>query len=127
MLSSRSLLKGKKMLRIFLVMLCCFLFLTTPVYASPEPTISQVFGRYSSDALQVARCESGLNPRAYNEASRATGMFQILPSTWNGTGFGPYSWSKATDPSTNIKAAYALFKRDGYSWREWTCKPWRRW
>jgi hypothetical protein len=23
----------------------------------------------------------------------------------------------------NIHAAYEIFKRDGYSWREWACKP----
>lgn len=111
------------MLRIFLVVACCFLFLATPAHAA-SGTIDQVFGKYASSAWQVARCESGLNPKAYNRTSGATGMFQIIPSTWNGTGFAPYSWTKATNPFLNIRAAYALFKRDGYSWREWICKPW---
>lgn len=86
--------------------------------------ITQVFGRHAGEALQVARCESGLNPSAYNP-SGATGLFQIMPGTWNGTAFQPYTWAKATNPSLNIQAAYAIFSRDGYRWREWGCKPFR--
>lgn len=87
--------------------------------------ISQVFGAYAGGALRVAQCESGLNPYAVNPIyignSRATGLFQILyPSTWVGTsqaGASPY------DPIANARAAYEIFVRDGYSWREWVCQP----
>jgi len=85
-------------------------------------TINQVFGKHAWGALQVARCESGLNPRAYNP-SGATGLFQIMPSTWNGTPFQPYTWAKATNPWFNIQAAYAIFRQDGSRWQQWTCKP----
>jgi soluble lytic murein transglycosylase-like protein len=85
-------------------------------------TIEQVFGNHAWSALQVATCESGLNPSAYNP-SGATGLFQIIPSTWNGTPFSPYSWAKATDLLTNTQAAYDIFKKDGYSWQQWGCKP----
>lgn len=105
---------------------------TTPTPAqTPVPTgqssvatmIEQVFGPYAPGALQVARCESGLNPGAYNPTSiggsHAEGVFQILyPSTWMGTseaGSSPYNaWA-------NIVAAHQIFVRDGYSWREWSC------
>ncbi len=87
--------------------------------------IQSVFGSYSDAAIAVARCESSLNPSAVNPTpiggSHATGLFQILyPSTWNTTsqaGNSPY------DAQANTDAAYQIFKRDGYSWREWSCKP----
>lgn len=99
---------------------------TTPIptgQSSVAAMIEQVFGPYSSGALQVARCESGLNPDAYNPVSiggsHAEGVFQILyPSTWMGTaeaGSSPYN------AQANILAAHQIFVRDGYNWHEWSC------
>lgn len=87
--------------------------------------IYQVFGPYGAGAVRVAACESGLNPGAYNPisigGSHAAGVFQILyPSTWAGT---PEAASSPYNAWANIQAAHAIFVRDGYSWREWTCKP----
>ncbi len=82
--------------------------------------IDQVFGSYAGAAKSVARCESGFNPGATNAYSGAAGVFQFLPSTWAGTsqaGQSPYN------AYANIRAAYEVFARDGYSWREWSCKP----
>lgn len=86
--------------------------------------ISQVFGANAPQALSIAQCESGLNPNAYNPisigGSHAEGVFQILyPSTWSGT---PQAASSPYDAWANIQAAHAIFVRDGYSWREWTCQ-----
>jgi LysM repeat protein len=81
--------------------------------------INQVFGPDGPAAINVANCESGLNPNAYNP-SGAAGVFQIMPGTWAGTaqaGQSPYN------AAANIAAAYQIFVRDGYSWREWTCQP----
>jgi len=108
---------------------------TTPSYNSQPQApqsgssvagmINQVFGSYAAGAIQVATCESGLNPGATNPlsigGSHAAGVFQILyPSTWAGTSeaaSSPYNaWA-------NIVAAHEIFVRDGYSWREWTCQP----
>ncbi len=108
---------------------------TVPVATTPAPTpipigqssvatmIEQVFGPYAPGALQVARCESGLNPNAYNPTSiggsHAEGIFQILyPSTWMRTseaGSSPYN------AQANILAAHQIFVRDGYNWHEWSC------
>jgi hypothetical protein len=99
---------------------------STPAYSggSVESMIESVFGSYAGEALSVARCESGYNPGAYSPIwvgnSHAEGVFQILyPSTWDGTfysGYSPYNaWA-------NIHAAYQIFARDGYSWREWVCR-----
>ncbi len=80
--------------------------------------IYQVFGSYGAAAVNVATCESGLNPGAYN-SSGASGVFQIMPGTWAGTSEAGQSPFNAY---ANILAAHEIFVRDGYSWREWTCK-----
>jgi len=87
--------------------------------------IQAVFGQYAGGALNISRCESGYDPNAWNptpvSGSHASGVFQILyPSTWNSTSYrnySPYNWW------ANIRAAYEIFKRDGYTWREWECRP----
>ncbi|MBF6589728.1 MAG: hypothetical protein IVW57_04255 [Ktedonobacterales bacterium] len=101
-----------------------------PHYANPGTQaivneIVAVFGPYAQGALNIARCESGYDPNAWNPfpvlGSHASGVFQILyPITWNGTSYARYSPYNADD---NIRAAYEIFRRDGYSWREWECKP----
>ena len=98
---------------------------TSPGQAAVIAIIKQVFGSNAPGALQVAKCESGLNPQAYNPnsigGSHPEGLFQILyPSTWSGTSEAsnsPYS------AMANALAAHQIFVRDGYSWREWTCAP----
>lgn len=96
-----------------------------PQSSSIDAMIDQVFGANAGAARNIAMCESGLNPNATNSysigGSHAAGLFQILyPSTWYGTSQAsnsPYNaWS-------NIVAAHEIFVRDGYSWREWTCRP----
>lgn len=87
--------------------------------------IIAVFGPYAQGALNVSRCESGYDPNAWNSypilGSHASGVFQILyPSTWKSTSYASYS---PFDADANIHAAYQIFKRDGYSWREWQCQP----
>lgn len=108
----------------------------TPVPYSPPPganpgqqavinEIVAVFGGYSQGALAVAHCESGYDPNAYNSYpignSHAEGVFQILyPSTWATTSYAADSPYNYVD---NIHAAYQIFSRDGFTWREWECQP----
>lgn len=82
--------------------------------------IRQVFGPYGDGAVRVAMCESSMNPNAYNGVLGAAGLFQIIPSTFASTS---YAGQSVYDPVVNIKAAYEIFVRDGYSWREWACQP----
>lgn len=93
--------------------------------ASVAGMIYEVFGPHAPSAMNIARCESGFNPNAYNPqpvlGSHAMGVFQILyPSTWMTT---PQAASSPYDARANILAAHAIFVRDGYSWREWECRP----
>jgi LysM repeat protein len=90
------------------------------VSGSIPQMIYQVFGPYGAQALSVAECESSLNPNATNSSSGAAGLFQFLPSTWATTsqaGNSPYN------ALANIRAAYEVFARDGFTWREWSCQP----
>ncbi len=94
--------------------------------------IDSVFGQYSWQAERVAMCESSDNPSAINQttavivnghAEYAQGLFQIIPSTWNTTS---YRYQSPTDLNANIRAAYEIFSRDSYSWKEWQCKPYKQ-
>ncbi|GHO42580.1 hypothetical protein KSX_07430 [Ktedonospora formicarum] len=99
---------------------------STPTQSkSVEGMIDDVFGTYAPAAKRVAMCESTMNPNATNSisigGSHAAGVFQILyPSTWNTTSQASKS---PYDAQANIQAAYEIFSRDGYSWREWACQP----
>jgi LysM repeat protein len=87
---------------------------------SYQDMINQVFGQYGSQAVRVAMCESTMNPNAYNGVLGAAGLFQIVPGTFASTS---YAGQSVYNPETNIRAAYEIFARDGYSWSEWACKP----
>jgi len=64
-------------------------------------------------AVRIARCESGLNPRAKNRRSSATGVFQLLSMHWRGR-FDP------TNVWANVDYAFRLWRRSG--WRPWVCR-----
>ncbi len=96
---------------------------SNPGQAGVIAEIRAVFGPYANQALTVARCESGFNPGARNPISvggaHAAGVFQILDSsTWRSTS---YAGQSPYNAYANIHAAYQIFQRDGYSWREWQC------
>src|SRR5262249_14186110 len=87
--------------------------------------IKVVFGSYATGAINVATCESGLNPNAWNSTpignSHAERVFQIsYPSTCSGTS---YPNSSPYDYLAHIRAAFEIFRRAGYSGREWSCQP----
>ncbi len=67
-------------------------------------------------ALRVAKCESGYNPRAYNAASGASGLFQFLPSTWNANFPGWNIW----DPNAQARAARTFYDQGRAN--AWVCK-----
>lgn len=85
--------------------------------------IREVFGDHADKAFAVLSCENGsLNPDAVNtagnspEGSRDVGIFQIN-EYWQGVS----NINFLKDPSINIRMAWNIFRRDGYSFKLWTC------
>jgi hypothetical protein len=83
------------------------------VHSYPEGTL-----------MMIARCESELNPGAYNEGSKASGLFQFLPSTWSATvsrmiSAGVKIKNKIWSAKWNAQAAAWKMGQDGTG--EWSC------
>jgi uncharacterized protein YraI len=81
------------------------------IYAAAD-----AYGQNRAAMLQVAQCESVLDPSALNPYSGASGLFQFLPGTWATTPFAGYD---IFEPWANANAA-------GWMWSvgrrgEWVC------
>ena len=75
--------------------------------------ICQIFPRNKChDAINVAYCESRLNPRAHN--GQYQGIFQLGSSERIRYGHGRSAWKQT-------KAARAYHRHAG--WQPWACKP----
>jgi hypothetical protein len=84
--------------------------------ATPEArAICTTFGRYCSQALRVAGCESGLSIWAKN--GQYLGLFQMGSYARARYGHGSNPWAQA-------RAAYHYFLDSGQDWSPWSCKPW---
>lgn len=81
---------------------------------TPTQIICMVFGSYCSQAMSVARCESGLRTNASN--GQYLGLFQMGSSERRIYGHGG-------DAMTQAKAAHAYFVASGKDWSPWSCKP----
>lgn len=84
-----------------------------------ERLICRYFKSDCHKAIAVARCESGLNPMAYNHGGYY-GLFQM------GRGWAyrpPTAWVRYPNrffiPEVNVKAAYQLWRSGG--WSHWAC------
>lgn len=68
------------------------------------------YGVSQNYALRVAHIESRFDPNAVNGGSKATGLFQFIPSTWQSYGGG----QSARDPAANADAAmrFTVANRD---------------
>ena len=89
--------------------------LLTAFERSPEKAICHVFGSYCRQALQVARCESGVQTTAQN--GQYLGLFQMGSTERRTFGHGESAIEQA-------QAAYRYFVRSGRDWSPWSCKPW---
>ena len=89
--------------------------LLTAFERSPEKAICHVFGSYCRAAVQVARCESGVQTTAQN--GQYLGLFQMGSSARQLFGHGESAIEQA-------QAAYRYFVRSGRDWSPWSCKPW---
>jgi hypothetical protein len=77
--------------------------------------IHHVFGKYGTQAVQVAKCESGLTVWARN--GQYLGLFQMGDYARGRYG---HSWN----PWAQARAAFRYFRDSGYDWSPWACKPW---
>jgi hypothetical protein len=66
----------------------------------------------AAQAAQIAMCESGGDPRAYNP-SGASGLWQILGQVVGGDVFNPY---------TNALNAVSKFRASGDTFAQWVCQ-----
>ena len=67
-------------------------------------------------ALNVATCESGLNPRAKNDAGY-WGLFQL--GEWERERAKPWTWRI----KVQVRAAKRYFNMTGRDWSAWSCSP----
>lgn len=83
----------------------------------PVQAILAVFGPYGTQAVSVARCETGGTFNVYARNGQYVGLFQVSDH-WRQTvpGFG-------FTPLAQARHAYRVFRATGYSWRHWTCQP----
>ena len=87
---------------------------------SVEQLIHAYFGASGSKAVQVARCESGLNPRAVSPGGGNHGLFQINnvhQGTFQSVTGAP--WSAVYDAEMNTRFAHWLWSQQG--WGPWAC------
>lgn len=75
------------------------------------------YGQSRSAMERVARCESGLDPCAYNKSGPYYGLFQFLKSTWKTT---PYKKKSIHDPKAQAMATAWMWKQGRKN--EWACK-----
>lgn len=86
--------------------------------ADVECTIRAVFPDNVEDrALRIARCESGLNPRARNPRSSAAGTFQIIAATWRAYADAGMDIFNARD---NTVVAHRIWQSSGFT--PWVCR-----
>jgi hypothetical protein len=75
------------------------------------------YGQSNSAMVRVARCESGLDPCAFNKSGPYYGLFQFLKSTWKTT---PYKNDSIHDPKAQALATAWMWKQGRKN--EWACK-----
>ena len=111
-------------------LLLCVLLLSLPVAARANPHrcedtqvrcfIKKYWGGDDREALAVARCESGYDPRARNGSH--FGLFQLSRTYHEGRAASlGYDWSAMDDPGKNTRVAFSLWREQG--WGPWVCRP----
>ena len=75
------------------------------------------YGQSRRAMIRVARCESNLDPCAYNRSGPYFGLYQFLKSTWKST---PYGNKDIYDPEFQALATAWMWKKGRKN--EWACK-----
>jgi hypothetical protein len=106
-----------------LAVLVVFVPHTAFAYATDPATVKRQIRRawVGNDykAIRVARCESGLNPKATSSGGTYLGLWQFSRTTWKAYG-GPGDDPRAVNSYTQTTIAWKLFRDRG--WAPWpTC------
>ena len=81
-----------------------------------QSIIRFVFGPYGSQAISVARCETGGTFWPVSRNGQYHGIFQMGSGERARYGDSPLAWGQAI-------AAYKYFVDSGRDWSPWGCKP----
>jgi hypothetical protein len=108
--------------RVFVCAVILAAILVSPAHAGNKEIqkvqyiIRYVFGSYGSQAVAVARCETGGTfwPGSHN--GQYLGIFQMGTSERRLYGHSSTAWGQAV-------AAYKYFVASKYRWTAWSCKP----
>jgi hypothetical protein len=71
--------------------------------------------------LDEALCIHGFESRDWRNRGHHFGGMQFNLGTWHGV--GGYGNPADADPVEQIYRAFLVWRRDGYSWREWSTAP----
>lgn len=85
---------------------------------SVEEMIIATFGSEGNRAIQVAKCESGLNPAA--RSGQYMGLFQLGNYHRARAARLGFTWDQMLQAGPNIAVAYDLWQEQG--WGPWSCK-----
>ena len=86
-------------------------------YTQARTAIYQVFGPYASQAMAVARCETGGTFSIYAQNGQYLGLFQMGSHE-------RYTYGHGYSALAQARAAYRYFLASGKDWSPWSCKPW---
>lgn len=87
-----------------------------PRPSSPTAAICKVFGEFCSQAIAVARCETGGTFDVNANNGQYLGLFQMGDYARSAYGHARDAWGQAV-------AAYRYFKASGSDWSPWQCRP----
>ncbi len=85
-----------------------------------EWAIRQAFPETPDKAVRVARCESGLDPRAVSPGGANVGLMQINVVHRGLAARMGYSWDQMLQVLPNLAVARAVYDRAG-GWGPWSC------
>jgi hypothetical protein len=81
--------------------------------------IERYFPEQYDKALEVATCESGLDPAAVSPGGGNWGLFQINLVHAGLVGSMGYPWADLTNPVVNAHVARVIYDQSG--WGAWSC------
>jgi len=92
----------------------------TPEEISIHAILTNFQGDLGGQAVNVARCESSLNPGAISPGGGNYGLFQINTVHRSLVASMGYTWDELLNPYVNADVARAIYDQAG-GWSPWAC------